>query len=112
MPTKAATAVPTPSMGRDPASTSSTYTPGDRYCGMRLPPPWGLCPACCQEGSSATSPGPVIGVAHGARSGTGSLFGGLVLGLVVVLDGAGDRHADDRLTAPTTHLVVVHKRVG
>ena len=29
-PTKAATAVPTPSIGRAPASTSSTYTPGVR----------------------------------------------------------------------------------
>ncbi len=37
-PTKAATAVPTPSMGRDPLSTSSTYTPGDRYVGMLSPP--------------------------------------------------------------------------
>ncbi|MDQ0776167.1 hypothetical protein QF026_004633 [Streptomyces aurantiacus] len=29
-PTKAATDVPTPSMGREPLATSSTYTPGDR----------------------------------------------------------------------------------
>src|SRR5207245_8484024 len=39
-PTKAATAVPTPSIGREPASTSSTYTPGDRYCGMRPSSTW------------------------------------------------------------------------
>src|SRR4051794_29905448 len=32
-PTNAATAVPTPSMGRDPLSTSSTKTPGERYVG-------------------------------------------------------------------------------
>src|SRR6187549_1382659 len=41
-PTKAATAVPTPSMGLDPRSTSSTYTPGDRYVGMC--PPFLLAP--------------------------------------------------------------------
>ncbi len=29
-PTKAATEVPTPSIGREPLATSSTYTPGDR----------------------------------------------------------------------------------
>src|SRR2546421_12276626 len=41
-PTNAATAVPTPSMGLDPRSTSSTYTPGDRYVGMG--PPFPLAP--------------------------------------------------------------------
>jgi hypothetical protein len=30
MPMNAAVAVPTPSIGREPAWTSSTYTPGDR----------------------------------------------------------------------------------
>jgi hypothetical protein len=29
-PTNAVTAVPTPSIGRDPLGASSTYTPGDR----------------------------------------------------------------------------------
>ena len=33
-PTKAAVAVPTPSMGFGPASTSWIYTPGDKYSGM------------------------------------------------------------------------------
>src|SRR5215471_18731114 len=36
-PTKAATAVPTPSIGAEPAGFSSTKTPGDRYVGMRPP---------------------------------------------------------------------------
>src|SRR5262245_12606108 len=34
MPTNAATAVPTPSIGLDPLGISSTYTPGDRYVGI------------------------------------------------------------------------------
>src|SRR2546423_6826088 len=108
MPTKAATAVPTPSMGRDPASTSSTYTPGDRYCGMRLPPPWGLRPACCQVGSSATSLGPVIGVARAARRGTGLRRPGLLVGLVVVvdLDGSADGQAvESGVTTQAARLV-------
>ncbi len=36
-PTNAATAVPTPSIGRAPDCTSSTYTPGVRYVGMLAP---------------------------------------------------------------------------
>src|SRR5690349_22185395 len=51
-PTKAATAVPTPSIGREPDSTSSTYTPGDRYVGI-VPPAFWLCP--CD--SAAARPG-------------------------------------------------------
>ena len=35
-PTKAAIAVPTPSMGRAPVLTSSMYTPGDRYSGIAM----------------------------------------------------------------------------
>src|SRR5262245_54242401 len=41
-PTNAAMAVPTPSIGRVPLGTSSTYTPGDRYSGIRPPHRIGL----------------------------------------------------------------------
>src|SRR5215467_698878 len=38
-PTKAAIAVPTPSIGRGPLLTSSIYTPGDKYSAMMVTPP-------------------------------------------------------------------------